>query len=150
MFLDICKLLTSRAISYILKKPLDKQRLFAGLTKALGIIDDSNITIMVKESKSSICICAADIVYIEIIGRSTKLVTIRGEYFSNKSIDFWTEKLVSSCFSQVHKSFIINMNYITSYKRDFVKLCNQYSVPVSSRRQASFREFFFQYFSEQE
>lgn len=129
-----------------IKKPLDIRRLRNGLSKALNLIDSNVITFFVKNGKHSSSVLSNDIVYIETIGRSTKVVTVKEEYISDNKINFWREKLVASFFYQVHKSFIINMKHITDYKRDTVILSEKYTIPVSYRKQADFRSFFLSYF----
>lgn len=129
-----------------IKKPLDIRRLRNGLSKALNLIDSNVITFFIKNGKHSSSVLSNDIVYIETIGRSTKVVTVNEEYISDNKINFWREKLVASFFYQVHKSFIINMKHITDYKRDTVILSEKYTIPVSYRKQADFRGFFLNYF----
>lgn len=125
-----------------IQKPLDAARLKAGLEKALKSIDDAEITFYLKSGGTAKSLTSNDIVYIEIVGRTTKVVTINCEYLSENKIDFWKEKLIASFFYRVHKSFIINMKYITDYQRDTVTLRKKYKVPIAYRKQAEFRKAF--------
>ena len=134
------------AFRYI-KKPLDIKRLRSGISKAISHINNTSIPFHLKNESGIRTINSNEIVYIEIVRHSTKVVTTDGEYISANTIDHWKDKLCSQAFYHVHKSFIINMNYITNYKRDRVTLCDQYQVPIAYRRQAAFRSFFFEYFS---
>lgn len=129
-----------------IKKPLDIRRLRNGVNKALDSIDSNIISVFMKSHKSATNILINDIVYIEIVGRTTKVVTINGEYISDKKITFWKEKLIASFFFQVHKSFIINMKHISDYRRDTVVLSEKYNIPISYRKQAEFRSYFLNYF----
>ena len=131
-----------------LQKPLDARRLKSGLEKALNIIDNREITFTVKHENKAITLTSNDIVYIEITGRTTKAVTCNGEYISDNNINFWQEKLIASFFYRIHKSFIINIKYITSYQRDSVVLMQKYKIPISYRNQADFKNFFFNYIGE--
>lgn len=131
-----------------LQKPLDAIRLKSGLEKALDIIDNREITFSVKHENKAITLTSNDIVYIEITGRTTKAVTCNGEYISDNNINFWQEKLIASFFYRIHKSFIINIKYITSYQRDSVVLMQKYKIPISYRNQADFKNFFFNYIGE--
>ena len=136
------------AFRYI-KKPLDVKRLQAGIQKALSHIDNTNVSFFLKDGKTTRTILSSEIVYIEICGHYTNVTTINGKYISDNSISFWKKKLVSSSFYHIHKSFIINMRFITDYKRDTVTLCKQYQIPIAYRKQAEFRSFFFNYFGGQ-
>lgn len=133
------------AFRYI-KKPLDVKRLQSGIEKAISHIDNSTISFHLKNGRETQTVFSSEIIYIEIVGHYTKVVTTKQEYISDKSISFWRKKLISPSFFPVHKSFIINMKYISKYKRDMVTLCKKYQVPVAYRKQAEFRSFFFDYF----
>lgn len=129
-----------------INKPIDAKRLENGVLKALESIDDRMITFFLKNGNTAQNVLSDDIVYIETLGRSTKVVTTKGEFISENKLDFWKNKLVASFFYRVHKSFIINMKHISDYKRDTVGLLNKYSIPIAYRKQADFRGFFFDYF----
>lgn len=126
-----------------IKKPLDVPRLRSGIEKALALIDNTQTSFYLKSDNRMVTVASNDIVYIEIVGRSTKVVLENTTYFSANSMDDWSKKLVASFFYRVHKSFIINMKYITRYSRDMVWLADKYPIPISQRRQAAFRTAFF-------
>lgn len=129
-----------------INKPLDGKRLKRGVEKALELIDSSQIRFYLKNGKDTISVSSNDIVFIEIVGRFTKVVTADNIYFSEETIDFWNKKLIASFFYNVHKSFIINMKYITNYKRDIIILNEEYEIPIAYRKQAMFRSYFLNYF----
>lgn len=133
------------AFRYI-SKPLDSKRLKAGVEKALKLIDRSRISFLIKESGKTACVFSKDIVFVEIYGRSTRVVTVSGEYISDNGIDFWDSKLIAPSFFRVHKSYIVNVHYATDYTRASVVLCGKYEIPVAYRKQAAFRRFFLDYF----
>ena len=126
-----------------IKKPLDVKRLRSGVEKALSLIDNTQVSFYLKENNSIVTITSNDIIYIEIVGRTTEIVLENKKYISTNRIDFWENKLIASFFYRVHKSYIINMKYITNYKRDTVTLAQKYNIPVSYRKQAAFRNAFF-------
>ena len=133
------------AFRYI-KKPLDAKRLEAGLKKALAHFDASVITFAVKNTRSAKTISVGDIVYIEITGRDTKVVTLEDAYLAELTIREWRNRLSMPTFQTVHKSFIVNIKYVTDYKRDTVTLLGKYQIPIAYRKQSDFRSFFFDYF----
>lgn len=128
-----------------IQKPIDAERVKAGLEKALECIDDNIIQFYLKDGKATRHLFSSDIIYIETVGRSTKVVTIDNVYFSDNKIDFWKEKLIASFFYKVHKSFIVNMNYVTEYKRDSVVLLKKHIIPIAYRKQSEFRKVFLNY-----
>ncbi|MCR5523975.1 MAG: LytTR family DNA-binding domain-containing protein [Clostridia bacterium] len=126
-----------------IKKPIDVKRLRSGLLKALTLIDNTQVSFHLKEDNSIVTVSSNDIIYIEIVGRSTEVVLENKKYISANKIDFWESKLVASFFYRVHKSYIINMKYITQYSRDMVTLAQKYNIPISYRKQVAFRTAFF-------
>ena len=126
-----------------IKKPLDVKRLRSGVKKALALIDNTQISFYLKKDNTMITVSSNDIVYIEIVGRTTEVVLENTKYISASSLSFWESKLIASFFYRVHKSYIINMKYITSYRRDTVELVSKYRIPISYRKQSAFRTAFF-------
>ena len=130
-----------------IKKPMDVERLYAGLEKAIRILDNNVIEVYIKNNKERKKVLSSDIVYVEIVGHATKIVIQDGEYLTEHKMSYWKEKLTASFFYRVHSSFIINMKYITSYSRESVVLKDTYTIPISYRTQAPFRKYFLKYSS---
>lgn len=127
------------------EKPLNKERFFLGLNNVLQKIDESQIELFLKDSEKRIRVSANDIIYLEIFKRGTKIITINRIYESNNKIDYYKNKLVKSVFVSPHKSFLINLNYLKSYKRNSLTLTNDIEIPISHNKQADFRKAFFKY-----
>lgn len=83
--------------------------------------------------------------YIETLPHKTKIVTKKQVYYSKNQITYWDSMLNYSRFYRVHKSFILNMDYVDEYKRNEVRLTNGEIVPVAYRRQTEFRKDFYEY-----
>lgn len=128
-----------------LKKPIQQQRLCDGLEKALQLLDNMSIEFYLKAKKQLVKVQTCDIVFVEIAGHSTRVVTTEGEYVSDSNMKFWIEKLSPTFFYRVHRSFVINVKFVTKYTREAVILDNRYKVPISYRIQAPFRKFFIKY-----
>lgn len=130
------------------EKPIDSKRFYDGLDNALKRIDNTTIKFFLKENNASVRINANDIIYVEIepIGhRKTKVVTEEKTYISSNKIAFWEEHLISSLFVKTHKSYIINMEYITKYENDIVQLDNNYNIPVSRNFKSTVHKAFIRY-----
>lgn len=101
----------------------------------------ANTNVYLKDHENGIAtVNIADIVYIEIKGRKTKVVTKNNSYVSRKNINEWKRILTRPNYVSTHNSFIINMNYITYYKYDHVILNEQHYVPIAYKRRSSFRK----------
>lgn len=130
-----------------LTKPINVKRLNSGLEKAITLIDNSIVDVYLKKNTSIIKVPTNNIIYIEIVDRTTKIVTDKEVYISSSNIKYWKEKLKASFFYNVHTSFIINMKFITKYRRDLVELNYKYEIPVAYRKRTEFRNYFLNYFT---
>lgn len=130
------------------EKPIDSKRFYDGLDNALKRIDDTEIQFFLKENNASVRINASDIIYVEIepIGhRKTKVVTEEKTYISSNKIAFWEEHLISSLFIKTHKSYIVNMEYVTKYENDTIQLDGKYNIPISRNFQPAVHKAFVRY-----
>ena len=128
-----------------LQKPLDPVRLTAGLDKVIERMRQEPCCVVLEDNGERVRIDAQDIVYIEIVGRHTMVVTTNKSYRSGDSIRTWSSRLPRTVFVMPHASFLINAAHVTRYARDAVTLCGKYTVPVSYRKQSAFRKFFIAY-----
>lgn len=128
-------------------KPLDVERLRSGLSKAVELIDKSVLNVFLKDDKGLVRVPVNDIVYIEIVDRSTKVVTRDNTYVSTQPMKYWRAHLKTTFFYSIHTSFIVNMKYITRYSREVLEMNNAHIVPVAYRKQTEFRNYFVNYFS---
>ncbi len=128
-----------------IKKPLDYSRFYNGLDKAIELINEDVVEFYLKDSNKLIKIKSKDIMYIETLDHKTKIVTSDCIYYSSELIEYWQKKLTHSSFYRVHKSYIVNLDYIDQYTRSEVILTNGEIVAVSYRNQPNFRKYFFNY-----
>ena len=131
-----------------LQKPVNPERLYAGLEKAIRTIDSSLVNVTLNDrDKNIVSISTNDIAYVEIDGRKTKVVTKAKTYFSQKNITYWRDKLVASFFCHPHKSFIVNIKYISKCEKDMITIINGDRIPIAYRNQSEFSKYFVNYFS---
>lgn len=130
-------------ITRFFTKPLNSKRFYVGIERAIARVDNTEVKIYLKDDKQGFgTIYCRDIVYVEIYGRKTKVVTSDKTYISKDNIQFWHERLTKSYFDFPHKSFIINTNFITGYNRDYVILDNQYNIPIAYSKRSEFKRKF--------
>ena len=109
-------------------------------------IDEQYIDLFLYNNGEQIRILTDDIVYIRRENRKIILTDINGkEYITRENIDSWTNKLPNSFFYQVHKSFLINLHYITKCSYTELYLNRKIRIPIASRKQADFHKYWFQY-----
>lgn len=127
------------------EKPIDAERFYRGLRESIKRIDNTAINFYLKDGATVEKIVSQDIVYVEIEKRHSKVVTATKEYHSANHISYWKERLNTNIFVSPHKSFLINMNYVTSYERDTIIMNDKFTVPVSRNRQAEFYRAFLKF-----
>lgn len=128
------------------EKPIDSQRFYRGLTDALKRIDNTTVSFYLKNDKSIVRINAHDVVFVEIEKRKTKIVTVDDKiYQSEKHIGFWQDKLKGPMYVSPHKSFIINLSYVTEYEREYVILNKKYKINIARSKQKEFYRKFMQF-----
>ena len=127
------------------EKPYNADRLFSGLEKAMEYIDESYIDFYIYTNNEHKKILIDDVIYVERGNRQVTLITTTGNYTTRETFDEWCEILQNSFFYKVHKSFIINLHYVTSYNYSEVFIQNNIRIPIASRRQSDFHKFWFAY-----
>lgn len=127
------------------EKPYNIDRLYTGLEKAMEYIDEIYVDFYIYSNNEQKKILIDDVIYVERSNRQVTLVTTHGNYTTRESFDFWCNTLHNSFFFRVHKSFIVNLHYVTSYKYSELVIQNKISIPIASKRQADFHKFWFAY-----
>ncbi len=125
-------------------KPFDKDRVYAGLDKALNYLNTNLTEIFIKESKDHIKLYVNDICYVKRENRKIYVVTKDNTYETNESWSYWLEKLPQTYFYIVHNSFIVNLHYITKYSYKELFIGNE-RISIATRKQVEFRKYWFNY-----
>lgn len=80
------------------EKPIDEQRLYNGLEKAMEYIDENCKSIWFVAENVQSTVLSSDIVYVERKNRQVILVTKNREYITRESFEYWSTSLQSSFF----------------------------------------------------
>ncbi len=130
-------------ITRFFDKPIDSQRFYEGMDKAISKIDNTELRFYLKDSnKEVVTVRSKDIIFVEIIGRKTKIHTKSHEYLSKDGIKIWKARLNKSYFEIPHNSYIINTNFITYYCKDYVMLDYKYNIPIAFSKRSEFKRKF--------
>lgn len=127
------------------EKPFNKERLYSGLDKAMEYIDESYVDFYVYVNNEQKKVLTDDVIYVERSNRQVTLVTKQGNYTTKETFDDWCKILQNSYFYRVHKSFIVNLHYITRYSYSELFVQDNIRIPIASKRQADFHKFWFAY-----
>lgn len=105
-----------------LSKPIDKNRLYRNLKDALYQYSIESVEYPIS-TESGIEIRRSDeIVCVETFQRKVAIHTLTETIISNNTIDYWRSTLTLPCFCSPHRSYIINMRYVSSIYKDKVIL----------------------------
>lgn len=128
-------------ITRFFDKPINSERFYRGLDKAIEKLDNTELKIHLKDSSNGIAtVKIQDIILVEIESRKTKVVTKDKIFHSGYSIKVMRDILNKSYFVSPHNSFIINTNYITYYCKDHVIMNEQHLVPIAYSKRAEFKK----------
>lgn len=127
------------------EKPFDEQRMRAGLDKAMEYLDEVYVDVYLNNDGGAQRILIDDILLVKTENRKTYVLTKDGEYVTNGSLDDWQKQLSTTFFYRVHKSYLVNLHYVTEYRYRELFLEGDVRVPISTRRQADVHQYWFLY-----
>lgn len=142
-----------RAVRYLLK-PVGEEQFFEAIDYALSLTKlEKEITYSVKTKNGPIAVPYSKIEYIENYSRTLNICLANGEsiksIFIRKSFDEEIKEIAQDKrFIQVHKSFLINMNYVNKLTQSSILLESGKSIPVSKKRAADVRKKYLLYVNE--
>lgn len=81
------------------------------------------------------------IIYIDVYDRKTRIHFTNNNLISTSyTLREWEKKLKNEVFFKIHKSFIINLSYVSGFSRQDVFMSNGESLPISRNYKALFKE----------
>ena len=98
-----------------LSKPLDRGRLFRNMKDALYQIGIDTRPVLIETKKETVTRYADEIVMVEAMGRRVTVQTVDRLYESVQRMGEWEKLLDIGCFARPHRSFIVNMKYVSSF-----------------------------------
>ncbi len=134
-----------RAFRFLLK-PIDKLLFFEALSSAINELKKKNHLIVTDEHGIMSNLSLENIVYIEAGDKKTGIRTMSGFYYSNIPIN-QIISLLNTNFYFVHRSYVINLNYIekinTKSRTVFMK--EESIISVSRLKWKDFKPNFFEF-----
>lgn len=128
---------------YIIK-PIEEKVLKEALESFVAIYQ-SERKIMVNFLDKNYCFDIDEVMYIEADKKMTVVRTTASSYRSNRNISTYEAEINNSHFFRTHRSYIVNMKYISSYERKIITLTNGELVMISPKRYDEFEKNYFNY-----
>ena len=125
-----------------LSKPIDKNRLFRNLGHALFQYNTEIARVVVETASGVHVVKVQDIVYVEGVGRGSKIVLVDNVLKDINGIKYWEEKLHYSCFYACYRGILVNMLYVFSCENDKILLRfggKSDTVYLAHRKKANFQ-----------
>ena len=105
-----------------LSKPIDKERLFRNLKDALYQYNMESREYPIETESGVYVVRAEEILCAEAAMRKVVIHTTAGDFPSTKPMSYWQETLTLPCFHQTHRSYIVNMRFVSTIEKDRVLL----------------------------
>lgn len=120
-------------------KPLCAEKLFSALDTYLDHNKLLNPIVIINEGQQ-ITIEAKNILYLEGDGKYCLIRTTDNTYRSSKTLCHVQALLPKHCFYRIHKSYVINMYYISSIHGSEIILTNSEKASIGRTRLSDFRK----------
>ena len=123
-----------------LTKPITMEKITKVLSEYKRLFIDRNMFFSFQVGKSTYRISENEILYFQCEGKKIHVITTKDkrEYYG-KMAD--VEKQISmNKFCVVHKSYIVNINYVSEFCPDEVIMCNKVRIPISQSMRKKVRE----------
>lgn len=141
---EVYNLSKTNACFLLLKSHIDGKNLICALQKAIQKITNKKNIILVSVGNKSHSICTDVIVYIESFNNNILLHLVDGELNIYSTMKEFSKNLPVN-FLKCHKSYIVNMNHITGFHRNFFTMKNSKSVPIPPKKYNSIIEEYTNY-----
>lgn len=126
-----------------LSKPIEQKRFNLNLKDAITECEKKSKTICIETNSENLVVSTLDIIFIEIIGRKSLVHTTLGTYHSPKPLSSWKSVLDEDFFYQPHRSYIINLHYVSSFSQSAIFLCgSKYTAYLAERKYHAFKKHY--------
>lgn len=132
------QLFKTQPLDFLLK-PITQDMVNTVLDTAIRIMKRKKIKFEFQQGQTYHNVPLGKIVYFGGEGRKVKLVTLETSFLFYGKLKDVTRQL-SEDFISIHKSYIVNKEYISRYARDEVELINGTTLPISPAKQKEIRD----------
>lgn len=123
-----------RPMNFLIK-PVNNKKVNFVLNEYRRLYEFQNIYFKYNIGKREYQISNQCIVYFQSQGKKIRMVTLDGTENFYEKLSQVMQRLNSNYFFEIHKSYIVNMRYITRYQKDSITMVNGDIIPISRARQ---------------
>lgn len=129
-----------------LSKPIDKNRLFRNMKDALFKYSTLSRKIQIETKDQIHVVYTRDIVFVEARERKVFVYTKDKIYESIQKMNFWIEKLPFNSFFQSHRSYIVNLRFVSHFDNTVIHLCDdRFTAYLTRRKFVAFKNAYIMY-----
>ena len=133
------------AVSYIMK-PIDKQKLFQTLDRVKAMAEEREKCLLLEDAAEVKRIYLKDILYIESVGHYCNIVTPQETIQVRDSISKLAEKTAHGTFFACHRSYLVNMAYVSRITKKDMILDNEMAIPIARGKWEGANKAFIKYY----
>jgi two-component system, LytTR family, response regulator len=131
---------------FYLPKPLDKQRIFASIKNLLESYNTCVTQIPIETKNGISLVPSSDIIFTEAREHKVVIHTLKGDYDSIYSMKYWLEKLHMPYFFYSHRSYIVNLKYVSDFDHSLIHLYNnRFEAYLTRRKYTQFKDSYLLY-----
>lgn len=123
-----------------LTKPITMEKITKVMSEYKRLFIDRNMFFSYQVGKSTYRVSENEILYFQCEGKKIQVITMKDkrEYYG-KMADV-EKQITANKFCAVHKSYIVNINYVSEFRPDEVVMCNGTRIPISQSMRKKVRE----------
>lgn len=133
------------ALNYLIK-PINENKLFECLNKAILKIPKEEKTILIDAAGGIQRLMQEDIIYIEAFAHNIEINTKKDKYITKKNISTIEKELDEDIFIRCHRSYIVGLRYVKRIGNNELELDNGQVIPISRRQYSNTNLAFIKYF----
>lgn len=129
-----------------LSKPIEKRRFYRNLDDAMEEIRSCSVNILLENKVENVVVSSRDILMVEVENHRTIIHCLDGDYRSEQSIYYWTEVLPGEFFVQSHRSYLVNLEYVSRFDKAMIYLSkNNLRAYLTRRKHSEFKNAYLLY-----
>lgn len=128
-----------RPLDFLIK-PLKIQDIGRVINKAIEVLDKGNTFFIFQKNNALIKIKQKDIIYFASSARKVFVHMKNDSFWIYEKLDN-LQKQMEGSFLRIHKSYLVNYNYIQRSYHDRIQLTNDVILPISKSRRIDIKKF---------
>lgn len=125
-------------------KPFSQKELDRVMDTYLRLFPQDHVFFQYTSGKQAHQVAEHSILYLQSIGRTIHMTTLYGTNIFYDKLSDCMKRLQSGYFFNVHKSYIINLNYVLEYLPTEIIMTNHAHIPISQSKKSQVRAFLLQ------